>query len=90
MEHPKILVFDAPTRLSEPYEQRMQFLKDHIVTSPYLHLVESVQITSKQHLLECVAAMAGEELLFRKPGSQYLDRYSLFTLQVKYGGKSTM
>ncbi len=94
-----LFAFDAPTRFSERYEQRIKFLQDHIFASrdilftvlhlpasSFVSIVENQVVKSKEHWkdrLESILAKKGEGLFFRKPSSNYLDKYSFLKYTVR-------
>ncbi len=67
----KLVVFDAPTKLSESYERRIQFLRENLRESPNLQLLPMEKVLSMDHVTE--KAQDVEGLVFRKPGSKYTD-----------------
>ncbi len=57
----------------------------YIGSSPLLLLVKSDQVTSFHHIMDKMQAIQltqGEGLIFRKPGSKYMDTDSLLKLEV--------
>ncbi len=90
-------IFDAPTRYSESYEARMDFLKSNIfillcyITTQYIPLssmfsvVNPIKVTSLSQVKEHLNSLPSnaEGLLFRKPNSQYLEHNSFFKLMVR-------
>ncbi len=89
-----LLVFDAPTRFSDTFEQRIQYLQENIHSmssditeqyigdSPHLKVVKPERVLSKQHIMEKMQYVR-EGLIFRKPGSKYMDPDSFFKLVVR-------
>ncbi|CUA73313.1 DNA ligase (ATP) [Rhizoctonia solani] len=79
-------VFDVPSRGSEPFEERVAYLKKTLRDIPQVHVVEQTMCKSRDHLLETlrdVEREEGEGIMLRQPGSEYEGKRSSSLLKVK-------
>ncbi|CEL62034.1 DNA ligase (ATP) [Rhizoctonia solani AG-1 IB] len=86
-------IFDIPSRGSEPFEERIAYLKKHFQNIPQVNVVEQTMCKSKDHLLETlkdVEREGGEGVMLRQPGSEYEGKRSSSLLKVKtfYDGEA--
>ncbi|KAH7338308.1 hypothetical protein B0J17DRAFT_661935 [Rhizoctonia solani] len=85
-------VFDIPSRGSEPFEERVAYLKS-LKNIPQVHVVEQTMCKSKDHLLETLKEVereGGQGVMLRQPGSEYEEKRSSSLLKVKtfYDGEA--
>lgn len=84
-------IFDIPSRGSDPFEERVDFLKKLFGpggthASDKIKVVEHELATSRQHVLDKlkeIESLGGEGLMLRKPASQYEGRRSGTLLKIK-------
>ncbi|KAG9084988.1 hypothetical protein FRC07_013489 [Ceratobasidium sp. 392] len=86
-------VFDIPSRSSEPFEERIAYLKKHLSKIPQVNVVEHTMCKSRDHLLETLKEVerdGGEGVMMRQPGSEYEGKRSSTLLKVKtfYDGEA--
>ncbi|KAG8744002.1 hypothetical protein FRC10_010981 [Ceratobasidium sp. 414] len=86
-------IFDIPSRGSEPFEERVAYLKKHFSNVPQVNVVEQTMCKSREHLLETlkeVERQGGEGVMMRQPGSEYEGKRSSTLLKVKtfYDGEA--
>ncbi|CAE7088844.1 unnamed protein product [Rhizoctonia solani] len=86
-------IFDVPSRGSEPFEERVDYLKKTFRNIPQVHVVEQTMCKSRDHLLEMlkdVERQGGEGVMLRQPGSEYEGKRSSSLLKVKtfYDGEA--
>ncbi|KAG9084877.1 hypothetical protein FRC06_003853, partial [Ceratobasidium sp. 370] len=86
-------IFDIPSRGSEPFEERIAYLKKHLSSIPQVNVVEHTMCKSREHLLETlkeVERQGGEGVMMRQPGSEYEGKRSSTLLKVKtfYDGEA--
>jgi len=83
----QLLVFDAPLMYASTYEERMKYLKENIpADNKLVKLLEAKKVTSKEQLytdFTNILSNGGEGLIFRKPGSKYMEHDSFFKLMRK-------
>ncbi len=77
----KLQAFDAPTRWSDTYEERIKLLRESARSSPIFSVVNPIKVNSLQQVDEMLQHRNG--VIFRKPGSKYLARDSFFKLEVR-------
>ncbi|SJL02651.1 uncharacterized protein ARMOST_05985 [Armillaria ostoyae] len=84
-------VFDVPSRGTEPFEDRLEFLNKLFGSngthqSDKVNVVEHELVKDRQHVLDQlkkIESLGGEGLMLRKPGSQYEGRRSSTLLKIK-------
>ncbi|KAF8754731.1 DNA ligase [Rhizoctonia solani] len=79
-------IFDIPSRGSEPFEERVTYLKKHFQNIPQVNVVEQTMCKSRDHLLETLKDVehdGGEGVMLRQPGSEYEGKRSSSLLKVK-------
>ncbi|PBK63457.1 DNA ligase/mRNA capping enzyme [Armillaria solidipes] len=84
-------VFDVPSRGTEPFEDRLEFLNKLFGSngshqSDKVNVVEYELVKDRQHVLDQlkkIESLGGEGLMLRKPGSQYEGRRSSTLLKIK-------
>ncbi|KAG9094737.1 hypothetical protein FS749_011933 [Ceratobasidium sp. UAMH 11750] len=86
-------IFDIPSRGSEPFEERVAYLKKHLSNIPQVNVVEHTMCKSREHLLETLKEVerdGGEGVMMREPGSEYEGKRSSTLLKVKtfYDGEA--
>ncbi|KAF8747479.1 DNA ligase, partial [Rhizoctonia solani] len=86
-------IFDIPSRGSEPFEERVTYLKKHFQNIPQVNVVEQTMCKSRDHLLETLKDVehdGGEGVMLRQPGSEYEGKRSSSLLKVKtfYDGEA--
>ncbi|KAJ1305172.1 hypothetical protein OPQ81_000203 [Rhizoctonia solani] len=86
-------IFDIPSRGSEPFEERVAYLKKNFRNIPQVHVVKQTMCKSKDHLLETLKDVeheGGEGVMLRQPGSEYEGKRSSSLLKVKtfYDGEA--
>ncbi|KAB5590871.1 ATP-dependent DNA ligase [Ceratobasidium theobromae] len=86
-------IFDIPSRGSEPFEERVAWLKKNLKDIPQVNVVEQTMCQSRDHLLETlkdVERQGGEGMMLRQPGSEYEGKRSSSLLKVKtfYDGEA--
>ncbi|EUC59263.1 ATP-dependent DNA ligase domain protein [Rhizoctonia solani AG-3 Rhs1AP] len=86
-------IFDIPSRGSEPFEERVAYLKKSLRNIPQVCVVEQTMCKSRDHLLETlkdVEREGGEGVMLRQPGSEYEGKRSSSLLKVKtfYDGEA--
>ncbi|CAE6527175.1 unnamed protein product [Rhizoctonia solani] len=86
-------IFDIPSRGSEPFEDRVAYLKKNFQNIPQVNVVEQTLCTSKDHLLKTLKDVerdGGEGVMMRQPGSEYEGKRSSSLLKVKtfYDGEA--
>lgn len=80
MNNDKLYIFDAPTRIAFPYEERIKFLQQNIRVSSLFSIITPVKVNSVQGVSEKMKKCDG--LVFRKPNSRYLETDSCFKWMV--------
>ncbi|KAG8766756.1 hypothetical protein FRC12_006673 [Ceratobasidium sp. 428] len=86
-------IFDIPSRGSEPFEERIDYLKKHLSNIPQVNVVEHTMCKSREHLLKTLKEVerdGGEGVMMREPGSEYEGKRSSTLLKVKtfYDGEA--
>ncbi|KAG8790304.1 hypothetical protein FRC12_012216 [Ceratobasidium sp. 428] len=86
-------IFDIPSRGSEPFEERVAYLKKHLSNIPQVNVVEQTMCKSREHLLKTLKEVerdGGEGVMMREPGSEYEGKRSSTLLKVKtfYDGEA--
>ncbi|CAE6454620.1 unnamed protein product [Rhizoctonia solani] len=86
-------IFDIPSRGSDPFEERVAYLKKHFQNILQVNVVEQTMCKSKDHLLETLKDVeheGGEGVMLRQPGSEYEGKRSSSLLKVKtfYDGEA--
>ncbi|KAG8731647.1 hypothetical protein FRC11_003089 [Ceratobasidium sp. 423] len=86
-------IFDIPSRGSEPFEERVAYLKKSFQNIPQVNVVEQILCKSKDHLLKTLKDVerdGGEGIMLRQPGSEYEGKRSSSLLKVKtfYDGEA--
>jgi len=83
----KLMAFDAPLMYASTYEERLKYLRENITDeNPIVKLVNPSKVQSKEQLDEefmSIIRDGGEGLIFRKPGSKYMEHDSFFKLMPK-------
>jgi len=83
----KLMVFDAPLMYASSYEERMKYLRENIpVDHPFVKLLHPVKVGSKEQIdrdMKNALRRGGDGLIFRKPGSKYMEHDSFYKLLPK-------
>ncbi|QRV78606.1 ATP-dependent DNA ligase [Ceratobasidium sp. AG-Ba] len=83
---PIFFIFDIPSRSTEPFEERIDYLKKNLANIPQVNVVEHTMCKSREHLLETlkeVERQGGEGVMMRQPASPYEGKRSSTLLKVK-------
>jgi len=83
----KLLVFDAPLMYASSFEERMKYLRENIpVDHAFVKLLHPLKVSSKDQIYNDLRGSlhrGSDGLIFRKPGSKYMEHDSFYKLLPK-------